>query len=91
MPYLRIMALTPITAPTPSQPDNWYAVQKVRVVSPDGQYDAWGIISEITGELLNHEHQDKPWLAKTWDCALDHVRYLNGRTSEFPVCTCETD
>lgn len=86
------MPLTPITAPTPTTPQPWYAVTEVRIIQNDGTYRvAWGIMSEQTQEFLLSEIADKLWVAKSRNCAMNHVRYLNGWTSEFPECDCQPD
>jgi hypothetical protein len=85
------MALTPISAPTPTTPTPWYAIQELQVVSPDGVSHGWGIICERSGELLNAEQGKRPWLALSKECALLHVRYLNGMTAEFPACICRQE
>lgn len=90
--YIHGMALTPITAPTPSAPSPWYAVEKVILLTPDGVSDAWGILCEETQELLVCEDDpDRPWLAKTLECVASHIRYLNGITADFPTCNCPHD
>ena len=84
------MALTPITAPTPSVPSPWYAVEKVTVITPNGVGSAWGILCEESGELLTTEtDHDRPWLAESLECVASHIRYLNGITADYPTCLCQ--
>jgi hypothetical protein len=81
--------LTPLTAPTPTTPTPWYCVGEVTVISPDGVITGWGIFSESTSEFIRAEDDTTQlWLAKTRNCAILHVRYLNGHSSEFPTCIC---
>jgi hypothetical protein len=82
--------LTPLTAPTPSTPTPWYCVSEVTVISPEGASIAWGIFRESDEEFFRTEDDATHyWLAKTRNCAILHVRYLNGHTSEFPTCICQ--
>lgn len=88
--YIHGMALTPITAPTPSAPSPWYAVEKVTVITPHGVDSAWGILCEATQELLvSEDDPDRPWLANSLECVASHIRYLNGITADFPNCLCQ--
>lgn len=83
--------LNPITAPTPSVPSPWYFFQEVTIISPEGVEKAWAIgVEGSDGEFLSHEDNPSvPWFAKHKACAVAHVKYLNGITAEFPVCTCQ--
>lgn len=87
--------LTPLTAPTPSVPSPWYALTEVLIIYTDVDFTdvAYGIEIEGTdGDYLRQEDDaTKPWLAKSKECAISHIRYLNGMTADFPVCTCRQD
>lgn len=80
--YIGDMKHAPITAPIPSVPSPWYALQQVTLVKPDGDEVVWGILREESQGLLN-------WFAKSKACAIAHVKYLNGITTESPTCTCQ--
>lgn len=91
--------LTPLTAPTPSVPSPWYALMNITIIYTDRDFtgEGWGIqiensVGDVDGKdyLRCEDDVTRPWIARTKECAISHIKYLNGITADFPVCDCET-